>query len=46
MAGATHSGSPLYPDEGDILLDMRNYTSLEDGKAAERDYVCIKSIIV
>ncbi len=35
-AGATHSYSSLYPDEGDILLDMRNLKTLESGKRAER----------
>ena len=38
-AGSTHSWSSLYPDEGDILLDMRSLKTLENGKRAELDHV-------
>ncbi len=38
-AGATHSWSNLFPDPGDILLDMSGFKTLENGERAQVETV-------
>ena len=41
--GSGHSWSSVFPDEGDILLSMGNFKTLESGSPAELDGVCCRS---